>query len=142
MQANKPAKIDTSTRGPAGPAIDYAGAVDELLELYTRIDLAAVALPIADYISLHLRRWKPPVSANEWNGDSLALISIRPLVTVMLHGHFHRRLRALRRHIMLATAFSEDAAQAALARIDRAMDFWKPHITVASILFTWLPILV
>ena len=145
MQANKPAKIDTSTPGQAGPAIDYARDVDELLQLYTRIDLAAVALPIVDFCgsSILLRR-KPQRSTNDvfWNGDGFGVIPIRPLVIRMLHGHFHRRLRALRQHIMLATVFSEDAAKAALARIDRAMDFWKPRITVGSILFGWLPVLV
>jgi hypothetical protein len=146
MQENKSAKVDNLMPGQAGPAIDYALAVDELLQLYTRIDLASVALPMVGFGSsiLPFVKREPQRSTNDghWNGDGFAFISIRPLVTRMLHGHFHRRLRALRQHVMLATAFSEDAAKVALARIDRAMDFWKPHITVGSILFGWLPILV
>ena len=145
MQASMPAKVDTSTPGQAGPVIDYARTVDDLLQLYTRIDLAAVALPIVGGPILGILRWKHPRSTNggfwsTFNGDGFVLISIRPLVTRMLHGHFHRRLRALRQHILLDTAFSEDAAKSALARIDRAMDFWKQHITVGSILFGWFPV--
>ena len=142
MQANSPAKIDT-TPGQA----DYARAVDELLQLYTRIDLAAGALRIVDVPIMRQIVDVPIILATKratsaFLGEWLAFISIRPLITRVLHWHFHHRLRALRRHILLETAFSEDPAKAALARIDRAIDFWKKHITAGLILFAWIPALV
>jgi hypothetical protein len=141
MQASMPAKVETSAPGQAGPPVDYARTVDELLQLYTRIDMAAVALPIADLTSRHTG--KIGVRLKEqwrgiWMGELFTPLCLRPLVTGILHWHFHHRLSALRQHILLETAFSEDGAKATLARIDRAVDFWRWRIGLGSILFTWV----
>ena len=134
MQANSPAKIDT-TPGQAGPVIDYARTVDELLELYSGLDQAAVALPRTDvgYIS-----HRPPSRWWFQVGEVPFHSFYRPVVRSLLHWHFRRRLSALRQHILLETRFSEDAVKGALAKIDRAIDFWRLRITVGSVLFGWV----
>jgi hypothetical protein len=154
MQPSLAAKADTSPAGQPSQTIDYARTVDELLQLYTRIDMAAVDLPLVGFNTKFFKFLRqppsPPANGGFWkrvkgsyNGDvEFALVSIRPLVTRMLRGHFRRRLRLLRQRILLETAFSEDPAGGALARIDRALDFWKRHITVGLILFGWFPLLV
>jgi hypothetical protein len=65
-------------------------------------------------------------------------IFLRPVALGILHWHFRNRLLALRQHILLETAFSEDGAKATLPRIDRATSFWKQRATIGSILFSWI----
>jgi hypothetical protein len=133
MQASMPANVEALPSAQAAPVIDYSRTVDELLELYARIDLAAVALPFADWSTSG--RWPLTVArAGEVNPG----IAIRPLVVAMLHWHFRNRLLALRRHIALETRFSDDAAKGVLARLDRTTDFWRRQITPGSILYGWI----
>jgi hypothetical protein len=37
--------------------------------------------------------------------------------------------------MLLASAFAEDEGEPALARIVRALDFWKKRLTIGSIIF-------
>jgi hypothetical protein len=72
MQASMPANVEALPSAQAAPVIDYSRTVDELLELYARIDLAAVALPFAVYSKS--RRW-PLTMARA--GEVIAGIAIR-----------------------------------------------------------------
>jgi hypothetical protein len=78
-----------------------------------------------------------------WMGEgTVPVLSVRPIVISLLHWHFRKRLLMLRGHILLATAFSEDEAKGALAKIERAMDVWQQRTTVRSVVFGWgLPLL-
>jgi len=175
-----PTYIDTSR-----PASDYARAVDELLQLYTRIDMAVPSLPIASVmpfvkyiwgfikfefaligdillmvpinIVVFIRnifpgRWSykcfssrylKTVAGWLWMGEcTIPFIVLRPLVIILLHWHFRNRLSAMRHQLLLETGFSEDAAKAALAKLDRAMEFWQQRTTAKSVILTWfLPLI-
>lgn len=73
-----------------------------------------------------------------WAGECMIpSICVRPLTILMLHLHFRNRLSALRRIVVLETEFSEDSSKAALAKIDRAMEIWRPPVTIQSLLLTW-----
>ncbi len=73
-----------------------------------------------------------------WNGECwVSLIVIRPLTAYLLHWHFYSRLQKIRRNLTKLTGFSEDVAKAAFAKVDCAINFWRPA-GAGVFTLTWL----
>ena len=121
-------------------AIDFPSAVEELLQLYAETEKAALMLPFTG------PRYRDRPAGWEtkgfWKSVSIGEMPfgayLRPIVISFLHWHFRNRLTDLRKIILLETRFSELPMKGLIARIDKARDFWRPRITVNSVLFTWL----
>src|SRR6266446_167619 len=67
-----------------------------------------------------------------WRGEAptAPFILIRPLLTVLMKGHFERRLRRLRLELVLNDALSDATRSALLGRLDAALERWKaPRFT-------------
>ncbi|MGD4018441.1 hypothetical protein QT609_22685, partial [Xanthomonas citri pv. citri] len=57
-------------------------------------------------------------------------ILIRPLLIILMKGHFHARLKRLRLELLFADGLSDQARSALLVRVDAAIERWKsPQLT-------------
>jgi hypothetical protein len=63
-----------------------------------------------------------------WRGEAPTTpsIFIRPFLNIFMKGHFDRRLRRLRSEILLRDELSDATRSALLARLDAALERWKP----------------
>jgi hypothetical protein len=63
-----------------------------------------------------------------WRGEAptTPLIFVRPLLTIFMKLHFERRLRRLRLEILLGDELSDATRSTLLARLDAALERWRP----------------
>ncbi|MBO4224889.1 hypothetical protein [Bradyrhizobium neotropicale] len=63
-----------------------------------------------------------------WRGEAPTSpgIFVRPFLKIFMRGHFDRRLRRLRAEILLRDELSDATRSALLARLDAALERWKP----------------
>jgi hypothetical protein len=79
-----------------------------------------------------------------WRGEAptAPFILIRPLLTVLMKGHFERRLRRLRLELVLNDALSDATRSALLGRLDAALERWKAPRFTALFFTVVLPTIV
>jgi hypothetical protein len=76
-----------------------------------------------------------------WRGEAptAPFIFIRPLLNVLMKGHFERRLRRLRQEIVLYGDLSDAIRSALVGRLDAALERWKAPRLVAAFFTVVLP---